>query len=136
MPENLHGNKDLQDLDLVMTESPIPSDHVEFTTTTGSQRAGAETEKVPNDQDDMIDLTNVDNTISPPRSNKPTQESYINFSGMINTDTQTIKGQYHKTVNDTPVKVPPITLDTPSLGELMKRVNNQSKLIEEQQSPK
>ena len=66
MPENLHGNKDSPDLDLVMTRSPIPSDHVEFTTTMGSQRAGAETEKVPDDQDDMIDLTNVDNTISPP----------------------------------------------------------------------
>ena len=31
------------------------------------------------------------------------------------------------------MKVPPITLDTPSLGELAQRVNNQSKLIEEQQ---
>ena len=91
MPENLHGNKDSQDLDLVMTESPIPSDHVEFTTTMGSQRAGAETEKVLDDQDDMIDLSNVDNTISPPQNSKPTQESYIIFLGMINTDTQTIK---------------------------------------------
>ena len=46
LPKNLHGNKDSPDLDLVMTESPIPSGHVEFTTTTGSQRADAETEKV------------------------------------------------------------------------------------------
>ena len=52
---------------------------------------------------------------------------------MINADTKTIKGQYHKTVNNTPMKVPPVTLDTPSLGELTQRVNNQSKLIEEQQ---
>ena len=81
----------------------------------------------------MIDLTNVDNTISPPQNNKPTQESCINFLGVINTDTQTIKGQYHKTVNDTLMKVPPITLATPSLGELTQRVKNQSKLIEEQQ---
>ena len=51
---------------------------------------------------------------------------------MINTDTQTIKGQYHKTVNDTIMTVPPITLATSSLGKLMQRVNNQSKLIEEQ----
>ena len=75
-----------------MTESPIPLDHVEFTTPTGSQSAGTEIEKVPNDQDNTIDLTNVDNTISPPPNNKPTQESYINFLDVINTGTQTIKG--------------------------------------------
>ena len=93
--ENLHENRDSPELDLVMTESAIPSGHAEPATTQESQQVGAEIEKVPDYHNDRIDLTKIDNTTDTidntkpyPQNCKATQESYISFSGMINTDDQ------------------------------------------------
>ena len=38
LPKNLHENKDSPELDLLMTESPTPSDHDKPTTTPESQK--------------------------------------------------------------------------------------------------
>ena len=84
------------------------------------------------DEQTVIDLTNKVNKDHTTKCHeKLSQESCISFSGTINTDTRTIEVHYN-TTNSTVLGAPK-TVGSSSLDELHNRLDEQARLLNEQQ---
>ena len=117
-PQLFHLHSDR--IDLTVDNQPDP--------TTGSKVNNG----VSEDDQTIIHLTDKIDEVSPMKHhNRLPQESCINFSGTINTDTHTIEGHYN-TSNSTVLGVPKVVNPSP-LDELCNRLNEQPRLLSEQQ---
>ena len=116
------------------TVSPIPSHRIDLTLNHQLQAIGSTGSKENNetgeDEQIVIDLTDkVDKDHPMKHHEKLSQESFINFSGTINTDTHTIEGRYN-TINSTVLGAPKTT-GSSSLDELHNRLDEQARLLNE-----
>ena len=116
-----------------LTISPPPSDQIDLTLYHQSQPTGSKDNNgVSEDDQTVIDLTDKVNKDHPMKHHdRLSQESCINFSGAINTDTHTIEGHYN--ITNCMVLGAPKVINSSPLDELHNRLNEQAKLLSEQQ---